>query len=195
MISDNLNFTVKTFCSRTVISTLTGLVLSLTLVASALGQQAVERVGERVDGSSAKTDPRIVAAPPSDSSVPDWLAAQVSGGAEGLALSNQPASPAASISSTAAGGNWNTGGTWVGGIIPTAADDVTIVTGATVTIDTEHLLESDGANWRDAAIRSYHRQDPNRWSKCNHQRWRSVPVGNHRHSDRSRSFHRWKLDQ
>ncbi len=39
---------------------------------------------------------------------------------------------AASISSTSTGGNWNNTGTWVGGILPTAADDVTIVDGAAV---------------------------------------------------------------
>ncbi|MBI2268844.1 MAG: PKD domain-containing protein [Bacteroidetes bacterium] len=41
----------------------------------------------------------------------------------------------AAISSTVSGGNWNTAGTWVGGVIPGAGDDVTIVDGATVNVD------------------------------------------------------------
>jgi hypothetical protein len=43
---------------------------------------------------------------------------------------------ATAISSTASGGNWTAPGTWAGGVVPGAADDVTIVSGATVTMDT-----------------------------------------------------------
>ena len=39
------------------------------------------------------------------------------------------------ISSTAVGGPWSSPSTWIGGIVPAASDDVTIVPGATVIID------------------------------------------------------------
>ncbi|MFD2787466.1 T9SS type A sorting domain-containing protein [Hymenobacter rubripertinctus] len=39
------------------------------------------------------------------------------------------------VSSTATGGNWSEATTWTGGVVPTAADDVTIMAGATVTLD------------------------------------------------------------
>ncbi|KAA9325364.1 T9SS type A sorting domain-containing protein [Hymenobacter busanensis] len=41
----------------------------------------------------------------------------------------------AAVSSTATGGNWSAPTTWAGGVVPAATDDVTIVAGATVTLD------------------------------------------------------------
>ena len=46
----------------------------------------------------------------------------------------------ANISSTAAGGNWNATTSWVGGVVPGAADNVTIVDGATVTVTASSAL-------------------------------------------------------
>ena len=42
---------------------------------------------------------------------------------------------AATVTSTAIGGNWNDGTTWIGGIIPRSTDDVVIAPNATVTMD------------------------------------------------------------
>jgi hypothetical protein len=41
----------------------------------------------------------------------------------------------AAIISTATGGNWNDVGSWVGGVVPGAGDDVTIASGALVTVN------------------------------------------------------------
>lgn len=59
---------------------------------------------------------------------------------------------AASISSTALGGNWSNPATWVGNVIPGSGDDVTIANGATVILDADATVGSlavGGNLWYD----------------------------------------------
>ncbi|MDD2306717.1 MAG: G8 domain-containing protein [Prolixibacteraceae bacterium] len=49
---------------------------------------------------------------------------------------------AATIKSTASGGNWSSGSTWVGGVVPVNGDDVSIPAGSIVTIDANSIVSS-----------------------------------------------------
>ena len=48
----------------------------------------------------------------------------------------------ATITSTGTGGNWNATNSWVGGVIPTAADDVIIASGSTVIVTADAFAKS-----------------------------------------------------
>ena len=66
-----------------------------------------------------------------------WKVQAVTEGGVSTALTGSQATIAAGTrTSTAVGGLWSATGTWVGGIVPSSADNAVIANGATVTIDT-----------------------------------------------------------
>jgi hypothetical protein len=80
-----------------------------------------------------------------------------SGGSENYLLTS-PATgdqlaPPGEILSTGTGGDWTVTGTWVGGVVPTQNDNVTVVTGATVVVNSSPVycynltVQSGGKLW------------------------------------------------
>jgi hypothetical protein len=90
-----------------------------------------------------------------------WQVYAISDGSVSTALtSSQMTTAPGVVTSTASGGLWSQTTTWAGGVLPTSTDDVTIVGGATVTIDTAAValdvtVNSGGALlWDTASART-----------------------------------------
>ncbi len=67
-----------------------------------------------------------------------WRVAAIGEGTIGATVSGSQSTIAAnSVAANAAGGNWSNPATWSGGVLPTAADNVSIPAGASIIIDTD----------------------------------------------------------
>ena len=76
-----------------------------------------------------------------------WRVFAVSEGALSAPLAgSNPTNVPGNISSLGSGGSWSSPTTWSGGVVPTASDNVTIVNGSTVIIDTAALALSVTVN-------------------------------------------------
>ena len=118
----------------------------------------------------------------------------------GPAQNSVTTNAAGNISSTGAGGNWSAPATWVGGVVPTVNDNVTIVDGATVTIDTAAVAftVSVGTGGGLPAILQYevdHRAHAHGRHRRSYRDERHFPISHDRRADGTRPLRRRQSDQ